>query len=144
MGKLTLAGLAATLRLYQDPKKKARHEIPLLSLLATSVENLSGRAERLAPELAATGAVGEAEPVAAVSPVGGESMPVLRLPTQCVAIRPEGISLDRLTAALPTSTPSVIGRTEQDRLLLDLRSVIPRQDQELVEAFIAVGEGKKA
>ena len=69
VGKLTLAGLAATLRLYQDPKRKARHEIPLLSLLAASPENLSGRAQRLAPQLAATGTIGQAaEPLAAVEP----------------------------------------------------------------------------
>ena len=50
--KLTLAALAATLRLYRDPAK-ARRSVPLLQLLSTSVENLKGRAERLAPQMAA-------------------------------------------------------------------------------------------
>jgi len=142
VGKLTLAGLAATLRLYRDPKR-ARREIPLLSLLTTSVENLKNRAERLAPQLAATTAVGRAEPVAAASCVGEGSSPAQRLPTWCVAVSPEGMSLDRLTTALRLGTPSVVGRVEPDRVLLDLRSVVPRQDQRLVEAFIAVREGKR-
>lgn len=142
VGKLTLAGLAATLLLYRDPNN-ARREIPLLSLLTTSVDNLKNRAERLAPQLAATTAVARAEPVAAMSCIGEGSSPARRLPTWCVAVSPEGMSLDRLAAALRLGTPSVVGRVEQDRLVLDLRSVVPRQDQRLVEAFIAIREGKR-
>jgi len=142
VGKLTLAGLAATLRLYRDPKK-ARRLVPVLSLLNTSVENLKHRAERLAPQLAAAGAVARAESVAGVGRPGGGSMPNRELPTWCVAVSPEGMSLDRLACALRQGTPSVVGRVEQDRLLLDLRSVMPRQDQGLVEAFIAVREAKR-
>ena len=142
-GKLTLAGLAATLRLYRDPKR-ARRQIPLLSLLGTSVENLKNRAERLAPLLAATGAVSRAESVAGVSSPGGGSTLTGRLSTWCVAVTPEGMSVDRLAAGLRQGTPPVVGRVVQDRLVLDLRTVVPRQDQGLVEAFTAVGEGRKS
>ena len=138
VGKLTLAALAATLRLYRDPDK-ARQEIPLLRLLGTSVENLKNRAQRLAPQIAASGAVVSAEAVASITSLGGFLGPSQRLDTWCIAVRPQGLSADRLAALLRTGWPPVVGRVEEDRLLLDLRSVSPRQDQELVSAISALG-----
>ncbi len=135
--KLTLGALAATLRLYRDPEKACR-AIPLLSLLSTSVENLKNRAERLAPQIAALEAVDEAEAIAEVTYLGGGSIPSQELPTWCVAIRPSGMSVDRLASALRQGPRSVVGRVQQDRLLLDLRTVFPRQDVELVSAVEAL------
>ena len=139
VGKLTLAALAATLRLYRDPEK-ALHRIPLLQLLGTSVENLKNRAERLAPQMEATGAAQTAEPVAGVTYLGGGSIPTQQLATWCVAIRPAGRSVDQLAAALRRGKPPVVGRVHEDRLLLDLRSVLPRQDQDLVAALAALDQ----
>jgi L-seryl-tRNA(Ser) seleniumtransferase len=68
-------------------------------------------------------------------------MPSQQIPTWCIALRPAHGSLDDLAAALRTGTPSVIGRIQQDRLLLDLRSVFPRQDMELVEAVQSLNSG---
>ena len=136
--KLTLAGLAATLRLYRDPDKAKRH-VPLLQLLSTSVDNLRNRAERIAPQLAATSLVADAEPIADTTYLGGGSIPVQQMPTWCVAVTPKGRSVDHLAAALRSGSPSVMGRVQQNRLLLDLRSVMPRQDQVLVEVFEALG-----
>jgi L-seryl-tRNA(Ser) seleniumtransferase len=138
IGKLTLAALAATLRLYRDPDK-ARQEIPLLRLLGTSVENLKNRAQRLAPQIAASGAVVSAEAVASITFLTGFQSPIRQLDTWCVAVRPQGLSVDRLAALLRTGSPAVVGRTQEDRLLLDLRSVSPRQDQDLVAAMCALG-----
>ena len=50
------------------------------------------------------------------------------------------MSVDQLAAALRLGTPAVIGRVQKDRLLLDLRSVLPRQDMELVKAFSVLGK----
>jgi L-seryl-tRNA(Ser) seleniumtransferase len=131
--KITLAALAATLRLYRDPEK-AKLEIPLLSLLATSVENLRNRAERLAPQMAAASAVAGAEVIADHTFLGGGAIPTQEIPTVCVALAPTGRSVDDLHAALRTGQPSVFGRIQKERLLLDLRSVLPSQDRLLVEA----------
>lgn len=139
VGKLTLAGLGATLRLYRDPER-ARREIPILHLLTTAVENLQNRAERLAPQIAATSAVSEAEAVPSTTYFGGGSLPTQELATWCIAVKPAGMSLDRLAAALRTGAPPVVGRVQQERLLLDLRSVMPRQDQLLVGAFESLGK----
>lgn len=142
VGKLTLGGLAATLRLYRD-EETARRAVPLLHLLTTSVDNLQNRAERLAPQMAATHVVDEAEVVAEVTYLGGGAIPAQELPTRCVALKPAGMSVDRLAATLRLGTPAVVGRVQQHRLLLDLRSVLPRQDTQLVAALEALDNGKK-
>ena len=94
-----MAALAGTLRLYRD-QKQAEQAIPLLSLLTTSIENLQNRAQRLAPQMAAASAIGDAEAVAGVTYLGGGSIPTQELSTWCVALRPEGMSVDRLAAKL--------------------------------------------
>jgi len=137
--KLTLAALAATLRLYRDPQK-ARLSIPLLHLLTTSAENLKNRAERLAPQAAAVPAIGAAEAVADVTHLGWGASPTQELSTWCVALRPAAMTVDRLAAALRMGTPSVVGRVKEDRYLLDLRSVLPRQDGQLLAALEALGK----
>jgi len=142
VGKLTLAALAATLRLYRDPEK-ARRTIPLLQLLTTSVENLRNRAERLAPQMAVAKAVAAAEAISAVTYLGGGSLPTQQLPTWCVALKPAGMSVDRLATRLRSGTPPVVGRVQEGRLLLDLRTVLPRQDGELVAALEAAGSEER-
>ncbi len=130
--KITLAALAATLRLYQEPEQ-LEQKLPLLILLSTPLENLKNRAERLAPQLAATNAIQSAEPVQSTTYLGGGSVPNQQIDTWCVALEPAGGSVDRLAAQLRTSMPPVCGRVHNDRLLLDLRTVFARQDAEIVQ-----------
>jgi L-seryl-tRNA(Ser) seleniumtransferase len=137
--KLTLAALAATLRLYRNPEE-ARRKIPLLELLTTPVENLKLRAERLAPQLAAANAVASATPVEDVTYLGGGAVPNQELKTWAVAIAPRDLSVDRLAHALRTGTPSVVGRIQDGKFLLDLRTVFARQDQDLVTAVSQLGK----
>jgi L-seryl-tRNA(Ser) seleniumtransferase len=138
VGKPTLAALAATLRLYQEPEK-ARRTVPVLQLLTTSVENLKNRAERLAPQIAAAPAIASSEARESRVSLGGVNLPGRELPTWCVALAAKQGTAERLAAALRLSSPSVVGRVEQGQVLLDLRSVPPRHDQSLVTAVNAVG-----
>ena len=141
--KTTLGALAATLRLYRNADQVEK-SVPLLSLLSTSIENLKNRAQRLAPQLAATGAISEAEPVEDQAMLGGGSMPSQLIPTWCVAVKPAKASIENLAASLRTTDPAVIGRVQQDRLLFDLRSVFPNQDAKIVEAAESLAaESKK-
>lgn len=133
VGKLTLAALQSTLTAYQHPDSLDQ-QVPLLRLLATPLENLRNRAERLAPQLAASAAVARAEPQADHCFLGGGSVPSQEIPTWCVAVTPRGRSVDQFAKALRTGMPSVVGRIKQDALLLDLRTVFARQDQQLLEA----------
>jgi L-seryl-tRNA(Ser) seleniumtransferase len=136
--KLTLAALAATLRLYRSPEA-ARREVPLLAMLGTSLENLKNRAERLAPQLTAAPAVAVAEAIAGESYLGGGSVPTQVVPTWCVSVQSKGQPVERLAAALRKGTPSVVVRIQGERLLFDLRTVLPRQDQDLASAVLALG-----
>lgn len=131
--KLTLSALAATLRLYRD-LSKAENSIPLLALLSTSTDNLKLRAERLAPQLAAAEMISEAAPVEDRAMLGGGSMPSEQIPTWCVAMQPARGTVDQLAERLRTGKPSVFGRVQKDKLLLDLRTVFPGQDLDIVSA----------
>ena len=135
--KITLAALAATLRLYQDPEQ-AEQTIPLLMLLSAPVENLKNRAERLAPQLAQSPAIASAEPIQDQTYLGGGSMPNQPIPTWCVALKASHESVDALATRLRTGLPAVCGRVQNDALLLDLRTVFPRQDTQLVQAVTAL------
>ena len=139
--RLTVTALAATLRLYRDPQK-ACLSIPLLRLLGTAVENLKNRAERLAPQAAATPAIAEAAATADAASFGWGIGPAQELPTWCVALRPAEMTVDRLARVLRNGTPAVVGRPKDDRLLLDLRSVLPRQDTQLWAALQALGKAE--
>jgi L-seryl-tRNA(Ser) seleniumtransferase len=143
VGKLTLAALSATLQLHLD-RDVAERSVPVLSLLTTPVANLQNRAERLAPQLAACSLIADAEPLASTAYLGGGSVPGQELPTWCVALRPARGSVEGLATTLRTTVPAVFGRIQKDRLLLDLRSVFPRQDLLLVEAVQRAGGAAEA
>jgi L-seryl-tRNA(Ser) seleniumtransferase len=127
--KVTLAAVAATLGLYRAGR--AATEIPLWRAVATPLAELQARASRLA---AAVGGV--AEPTEAT--FGGGALPG-------VVVDSCGVSLaarkpDRLAAALRTGAPPVIGRIDRDRVVLDLRTVEPARDDELVAAVLRARE----
>lgn len=137
--KLTLAALAATVRLYRDPDQ-ARRRVPLLQLLSAPVDNLRTRAERLAPQMAACTAIASADAIDDVTYLGGGAVPAQQLATCCVALTPAEMSVDRLAARLRCGHPSVVGRVREERLYLDLRSVFPRQDLDLLAAVRGLAE----
>jgi L-seryl-tRNA(Ser) seleniumtransferase len=133
----TLAALAATLDLYHD-RERARQKIPFLQLLATSLDNLRNRAQRLAPQIQATRSVRAAEVVEGTTSLAGYTTAGQEIPTCAIAIEPDGISADRLAGLLRQSDPPLIARVEGGRVILDLRSVFPRHDLRLVEAIEAI------
>jgi len=133
----TLAALVATLDLYRDAERAAV-EIPLLERLATPVDNLRNRAERLAPQIEAAEAVQSAEVVETTTTLAGNATAGHTLPTCAIAIEPQGATPERLAGRLRQGDPPVIARVDGDRLLLDLRSVAPRHDVRLVEAIEAL------
>lgn len=138
----TSAAIAATLHLYADADK-AKRSIPLLQLLCTSKDNLKNRAERIAPQLAACDAVASAEVIEGIAHISGCKCASDELPTWQIIIEParadgEPIDAEKLAAELLEGEPGMVARTEGDRLVIDLRSVIPWQDIELVAAFEAM------
>ena len=127
--KLTIAALGATLALYRDPAV-ARREIPVLAMLTAAAETLRERAEAIAKTLAARGVACDVVP--SESSVGGGSFPSAVLSSFAVALRENAtIVEERLRGA----TPAVVGRVNDGRLLLDLRSVRPHEDEALSAAL---------
>jgi len=121
--KLTLAGLEATLRLYLDGER-GRVRIPALRMIATPVDVVRRRARavlrRLAPE---TRAAWRALVVPSTCQVGGGALPVEPLPSSALALGGPDLPAHRLEEALRRSPLAVIGRMQEGRLLLDLRTV---------------------
>jgi len=127
--KSILAAVAATLALYRAGRATA--EIPVWRMLATPVAELRGRAQALVAALPdEAGEVVELE-----STVGGGSVPGGKLPSAGVALATRsGRFAKDLLARLRAGDPCVIGRIERDRVVIDLRTVEPRDDAALAGA----------
>jgi L-seryl-tRNA(Ser) seleniumtransferase len=114
--KLTLAALEATL--VGPPP-------PVAQALEADAAELRARAQRLAELLP------DAESVDCIAAVGGGGAPDVSLPSAAVSL-PESYA-----HPLRTGTPAVVGRLENGRYLLDLRTVAPGDDDALGRAVLA-------
>jgi L-seryl-tRNA(Ser) seleniumtransferase len=121
--KSTLLAMATTLGLYRAGL--ATTQIPVWVMIATPVDALRARAERLAKRIGAAASVAEMQ-----STIGGGSLPGETIPSVGVAV--QAPSADELLARIRRcGRHAVIGRIEADRVLLDLRTVHPDQDRRL-------------
>jgi len=127
-----LVALAATLDAYLAGRPEA---VPLYRLLALPEAGLRARARRLARRLREAGLPAEAAATRAV--LGGGTTPDQTLPSWGVAL-PGG---DVTAARLRKATPAVVGRVEDDKVVLDLRAVLPEQDRRLLHALLAALRG---
>ncbi len=133
--KLTLAALEATLRLYRDPQQ-ALQRIPTLAMLAQTETALKARCEALLPELLARcGDQVTAEIVPTTATVGGGALPLAELAGWAVALTPQGMSLQTLTSRLRQADPPVVGRIQEDRFLIDPRTLTTDDTADLLLAF---------
>ncbi len=132
--KMTLAALAATLRLYRDPEV-AMQEVPILRMLAMPIENLRLRADKIARQIGYLPFIGSCDVVEDQSMLGGGSLPTQKIPTWSISIGPAEQSITKLAGALRVAKPSVIGRVQKERLILDMRTVQPGEDEALVSVF---------
>jgi L-seryl-tRNA(Ser) seleniumtransferase len=136
--KVTLAALAATLALYRAGRATTR--IPLWRSIAADIETLRARAERVAA-LASGAALAprSGRPTARLAvvetraTVGGGSAPGQTLPSIAIAV--ETRSPDALLRRLRTGEPAVVGRIEDGRVVIDLRSADPDRDDDLARAL---------
>ncbi|MGW8180008.1 MAG: L-seryl-tRNA(Sec) selenium transferase, partial [bacterium] len=127
--KIRLAGLAVTLLHYL--KGEAEQKIPIWRMISTSLEEIEKRAQQWTQYLAGKATVIDGESV-----VGGGSLPGSTLPTRLVAIEGKGqIKISEMAEKLRKQQPPVIGRIEEDTLLLDPRTVLPEEDETLLKAL---------
>ena len=127
--KMTYAALEATLADYAAGR--AATTIPVQRMLTMTADEVLARAETLASAVCSLPGW-RAEVVAGISAIGGGSAPGVELPTWLVAIAQDQLSPDALEENLRRLTPPVIARIEGDRVVLDLRTVLPGQDDQLL------------
>jgi L-seryl-tRNA(Ser) seleniumtransferase len=122
LDKASIAGLAATLRIYLEGA--AVEKLPVWRMIALAVEPLAARAQAIA------GAIDGASVLDGRSMIGGGSLPEESLPTRLVAIRARSPSA--LAARLRQRR--IVARVERGCVLLDPRTVAPEDDHALVQA----------
>ncbi|MDD4237670.1 MAG: L-seryl-tRNA(Sec) selenium transferase [Desulfotomaculaceae bacterium] len=133
--KMTVAALEVTLRLYLD-EEQALVEVPTLKMLTVPMSQLQQKASELAAllrEVAGSRALVQLEE--SLSAVGGGAMPTAALPTAVVVIQPGKSSASELQEALRRGEPAVMGRVQEDKLLLDVRTIADGEFQLLAGAF---------
>ncbi len=131
--KIRLAGIMATLIHYL--KDEAPEKIPVWRMISTPLEEIERRAGLWAQALGGLAQVIEGE-----SMIGGGSLPGGTLPTRLVALGGKSKKKDKSTAQalaqrLRRQNPPVVGRISENMLLLDPRSVLPEEDQTVLEAL---------
>lgn len=133
--KMTVAALEATLRLYLD-EEQALAEVPTLKMLTVPLEQLRQKAATLAVllcDVAGGRALVKVED--STSAVGGGAMPTAALPTAVVVLQPGKGSVGELQDALRRGEPAVMGRVQEDKLLLDVRTIADGEFQLLADAL---------
>jgi len=129
--KLTLSALEHTLRLYREERYE---EIPTLRMLSTPEEELKKKAKKVAKHLKNVEGL-SVFIVRELSVCGGGSLPELKLPTYCVAIKHQRISPQELYKWLLKQEPPVVGRLRDDLLLLDMRTVLEEDIKPLISVL---------
>ena len=136
--KFTLAALEAVLRLYFDEEAAVR-TIPTLAMLTMPLAAIERRARRLSRRLGKSLADrGTVALVRTSSRVGGGSLPEMELSSCGLAVTPRKMSVNELERRLRAATVPVIGRIENDCLLLDLRTVADDEIAALAATLIEV------
>jgi L-seryl-tRNA(Ser) seleniumtransferase len=125
LDKIRIAALEATLKLYRDPDRIGQH-LPTLRLLSLAKVEIEARAHRMFRQMqTAVGSSFTVEIVACESQIGSGALPLVTVPSAGLAIRPAGRRggrlLKRLAAGLRGLKIPVVGRIEDQALLLDLR-----------------------
>ncbi|MCG3134475.1 MAG: L-seryl-tRNA(Sec) selenium transferase [Planctomycetes bacterium] len=138
VGKLDLIALEATLRLFKDPEKLLRDH-PTARMLAEPKASVAKRAEALAAAIRA--AVPSASPavVDADAYAGSGALPIRTIPSKAVAVDPpRGASATDCARRLRTGDPSLFVRIDEDRLVLDPRTLQPGEEAQAVAALAAL------
>ena len=128
--KMSLAGLTATVLHYL--KQEAEAEVPIWKMISAGEQGIKDRATRWKTQLSIPGEV-----ISGRSAIGGGSLPGETLPTWVLALSCEGDagSPERVMRRLREAVPPVIARIEDDRVILDPRTVTPDDEEALLTAL---------
>jgi L-seryl-tRNA(Ser) seleniumtransferase len=127
-GKLTIAALEATLRLYRESACIA-HAIPTLRLFTRPLSDIENIAQRALPALAsALGAGFRVSVQDSTSQIGSGALPMEEIPTRVIAIEHDFMGPHRIAGRFRQARPPIIGRIADDKFLLDARTIFDPLD----------------
>jgi len=132
--KITIAALEATLRVYADPNA-AERDIPVLSMLSLTEDILQTRAEKICEEINTNG--GSAEALRTKSVAGGGAVPGFELDSYAIAPKSK-LSAEEIEHQLRTQPIPIIGRIEDDRCLLDLRTIFEDDFEYIIKTITEI------
>ena len=130
--KFTAAALELALQEYLS-EETAIQNIPVLRMITESLDEAAKRARSLARTIRGAGAAAKVDVVSCESQIGGGSLPLERIPSMAVAIRPENMRVPELEARMHSLPVPIIPRTIHDAVMLDIRT-IENEDFKLIAA----------
>jgi L-seryl-tRNA(Ser) seleniumtransferase len=134
--KLILSAMQATVDLHlraPEQRDKAADGIPILDMLSQTTDSLRMRAQTIADSL--SGLATSVVVGVGASKIGGGTLPKASIPSITLDLLPRDIGLQEFSAKLRRALIPVIGFISENRFKLDLRTVFPRQDEQLVDAI---------
>ena len=130
VGKMTVAGMEATLRLFLNREKLGEYH-PVYRMFSVSLKDIERRAQKVAKQLRAQiKSEAEISVVDGGSQVGSGSVPVETIPTKLLRIKPIADSAEALARKLRLSQPPVFPRVHKEAVLLDFRTI--QEDEDLI------------
>jgi L-seryl-tRNA(Ser) seleniumtransferase len=127
-GKLTLAALEATLKLYLQSADVV-DAIPTLKAFTRSLDEMEEMGKKLLPQLQS--ALGDGFHITledSASQVGSGALPTEEIPTKVISIRHARTGAERIAERFRKADPPILGRVKEDRFLLDLRTIFDPKD----------------
>lgn len=134
LDKLILRALESTLALYLDPKRR-NETLPTLRMLTRSLKDLESEAKALAKQLAAANKALSVDTAEDSSRLGSGSLPEHEIPTVVVRLKHKTLGAEALAARLRAHEPPILGRIQDDRLLLDPRTLLAGEADEIARAL---------
>ena len=130
--KFTAAALELVLQEYLSEEQAVQH-IPVLRMITEPLDEVARRARSLARTIRSTDIPAKVDVVSCESQIGGGSLPMERIPSMAVAIRPKYESVAALEDQMRHLTVPMIPRTVNDTIMLDVRT-IETEDFKLIAA----------
>ena len=137
VGKLTLAALEATLKLFLD-ESIALREVPTLQMLTCSLSDVTNEAKRMVRQLSKGISDTVVKTIPGFSQTGSGSLPAQNLATMLVAVQPEKISAESLAGQLRAYSPPIFTRIQNDQVLIDPRTLRAGDAEVIVRALLEV------
>ena len=137
--KIVYAALEATLRSYMT--ESHLEQIPTLRMMTATQDDIRARAEGMIAKIVTeAGRDLRLEIVEGESVVGGGSAPDFKPKTALITIEMENAEPEDVERALRDNVPPVISRIMDDRVVMDLRTVDPTEEEELIEAIVSLAQ----